>query len=145
MPVAVPSVAALKSRLWSYLTGRSEIAAIATISPTHPTAAGDLTSSKGRIVITQLYDTLEGSVVTQALLAPTLQFACWGTSEPFATQLLEKVVAALQQWTPANFVMPGQKLETIRRSRRTGPLFDSKVSLFVTSVDATFKLSTLVN
>lgn len=144
MPVAVPSVATLKSKLWSYLSARPEITAMATISPTHPTATGDLTSTKGRVVISQLYDTLEGSIVTRALLAPTLQFACWGTSEPFATQLLEKVVAALEGWRPSTFAMPGQKLETIRRSRRTGPLFDSKVSLFVTSVDATFKISTLI-
>ena len=144
MTATIPSVATLKSRLWSYLNARTEITSAATISPTHPTATGDLTSTKGRIVISQLYDTLEGTIVTRSLLAPTLQLACWGTSEPFATQLLERVVNALEQWTPASFAMSGQKLETIRRSRRTGPLFDSKVSLFVSSVDVTFKISTLI-
>ena len=142
MPSVIPSPGTLKSALWSFLTANPNLAAIASVHPIHPTTKGELSNGKGRVVMSQITDTLEGTIVTRKILQPIIQCACWGTTEPFTTTLLETLVATLETWTPSTLTMSGQKLESLARLRRVGPVFDAKTSLFVSSIDLRCTIST---
>ncbi len=138
----IPSILALKSKVFELLTGDVSVSALADVGAAHPLEPSKVTPNKGFVAITQVYDLQEGTVITRNLLYPWLQFACWDISDPRATRLLEAVVNCIESWTAIALQSPGQKVNSINRRRRNGPFFDDKTQLFVASVDVGFKLST---
>lgn len=139
----IPSVMRLKARIFDFLTGCTELMQLTNVGIAHPGQATDLKNGKGYIAITQLYDGLEGRYLTRSLLYPWLQFACWHTTEPRATLLLERLINWIEKWQPADFSTDDQRVNFINRRNRSGPLYDPKTQLFVSSVDIGFNLSNL--
>lgn len=139
----IPSVLKLKEKIYQFLSASQPVIDLATIAIAHPQTSSELQKGKGVVAITQLYDLQEGFVISPSLLYPWLQFACWDTSEPRSTRLLETVITCIESWDSATFSTPDQQVNSINRRRRNGPFFTDKVQLFVASVDVGFKLSTL--
>lgn len=139
MPPVLPSVQKLKAKVFDYLSPR--LASLARVSPVHPNTTADVKATQGWVVVSYLYDGLEGQVVTRAVLYPWLRFTCWHTSEPLCSQLMETLVEELEQWTAPDLTMTGQRVNSINRRGRFGPMLDNKLQLWLSSIDVGFSLT----
>lgn len=134
-----PSLQKLKSKLYTYLTSKTAITTIATVSPTHPLAKADL-AGKGRVVITGIND-LGLVSVGRAGSLPSIQFACWDATSSNCDRLREVVINTMDEWIEADLTMVGQKVNSAHLENIIDTDYESVTGLYVSSVEYRFSLT----
>ncbi len=135
-----PDIGLLEETLFAYLKRQTVIAAIAAISAQHPASKTEL-GGKGRVVFGFLNDLAEGTMVSRAIAMPSFQFACYDTTYANARRLQQLVRDRLEDYSPTDLNMTGQRVTDSYRENSVGSIFDNQTGLFVAVVEFRFNLS----
>ena len=144
----IPSVNSLLQSLWDYFNNLPEIYEIAVVQENHPRSPGEILEEQGRIVMSILpMDLSEGRVVSESLLTPRIQFACWGTTNYMAQRLKELLRRAVEHMAEVNLnaamIAAHQVVCNVHRAGGTGPIKSSATDLFVATLDVDFFLNSI--
>jgi hypothetical protein len=144
----IPSVNALLRALWAYLTGLPSINSVAVLLEDHPEKPGQVLETKARIVMSVLpVERTEGRVVSEAMMSPRIQFACWATTNFTVQDIKERLRNAVESMTTVNadpkMTALKQRVSCVRRVGGVGPTKSTATNLYFATLNVEFYLNTL--
>jgi hypothetical protein len=144
----IPSVNALLRALWAYLSGLSSINTVAALLEDHPEKPGQVLESKARIVMSILpVERTEGRVISESMLSPRIQFACWATTNFTAQDIKERLKRAVEHMGVVNadpkMTALKQRVSCVRRVGGVGPTKSTATNLYFATLNVEFYLNAL--
>jgi hypothetical protein len=144
----IPSVNALLRALWAYLTNLPSIKDVAVVVEDHPEGTGRTLETKARIVMSVLpIERTEGRVVSESMMSPRIQFACWATTNFTAQDIKERLRKAVEHMVEVNadpkMTALKQRVSCVRRVGGVGPTKSTATNLYFATLNVEFYLNAL--
>lgn len=136
-----PDTRVFKVALWKFLTTNLSLKEFINFSQQHPKTSTDIENGKTRIVLTPTGNAGFGDKLTRTIAAPTIRFTGYATQESSCDNTIQKLIEALENWSPEKLEMQDQALQFIAPEQRIECLFNEQINLYFGSVVYKFHLS----
>jgi hypothetical protein len=133
------SVSKLESALFTLLT-EFFVGTEITFSANYPKTKNELYNGKTIITFSAISDDIEGSIISRDIIHPLVSFLVFNANYAKNRQIQESLIEYLQSLNPFKLIMLNQESNHSYLARRTPPIFDKSLEIFISGVDYRFHI-----
>ena len=133
------SVSKLESALFTLLT-EFFVGSDITFSVNYPKTKNELYNGKTIITFSAISDDIEGSIISRDIIHPLVSFLVFNANYAKNRQIQESLIEYLQSLNPFKLIMLNQESNHSYLARRTPPIFDKSLEIFISGVDYRFHI-----
>lgn len=133
------SVSKLESALFTLLT-EFFVDSDITFSVNYPKTKNELYNGKTIITFSAISDDIEGSIISRDIIHPLVSFLVFNANYAKNRQIQESLIEYLQSLSPFKLIMLNQESNHSYLARRTPPIFDKSLEIFISGVDYRFHI-----